>query len=644
MFDPASGNGDHTITYTFTDVNNCTSSDSKTLTVYPSPTVALTPFSAVCNSVPPFPLTGGTPAGGLYSGTGVLPGNIFDPSSGDGPHTITYTYNDANGCTASDQKILEVNPTPVVALAPFAPVCNSVPPFLLTGGTPIGGDYTGTGVLPGNIFDPASGDGPHPITYTVTNIFNCSASDIKTLTVNPTPVVTFSALPPVCISAPPYLLNGGAPAGGQYSGTGVDTPTGIFSPLLAPAGGQITYTVTNAFNCTSFAQQFQQVIPMPTSQGTQTGDTPVCQGDIGSSYTLLNPDPLATSFTWSLTPALAGTVTGTGPACTVDWSPAYSGNALLRFQAISGCGASNLSPGLTILVKPVPVVTLTACNDLKTTKNGKPIVLKGGQPLGITGIYEGTGVHESPAGSGRFVFDPDDIMVFPMASGNPYTITYRYTNSLGCDATATEEIRVFPSNANQPCQVSPLSDVRDGQSYPTFRSGSGANQKCWMAKNLNYGTAISGATVQTDNCTFEKYCQDDVFGQCNQNGGLYQWNELMHYGAAEGDQGLCPPGWHVATKTEWDLLITDNQDVGQAGSYLKDMATASGFHGLTSGLFYLNQTWSFSSGTITGSMFWTSHPVTSVTARANGINSFNPSVSSYNSNTANAFSVRCVKD
>jgi Secretion system C-terminal sorting domain len=71
------------------------------LTVNPVPTVSLGAYSDVCDDTPFFTLTGGTPSGGTYSGTGVA-GGTFDPvAAGAGTHTITYTFTDGLGCSNS---------------------------------------------------------------------------------------------------------------------------------------------------------------------------------------------------------------------------------------------------------------------------------------------------------------------------------------------------------------------------------------------------------------------------------------------------------------------------------------------------------------------------------------------------------------
>jgi hypothetical protein len=79
------------------------------LTVHALPNVTLGSFSPVCVYDPFFTLTGGAPASGIYSGTGVT-ANLFDPSvAGVGTTVITYTYMDGNGCENSAQSLISVD-------------------------------------------------------------------------------------------------------------------------------------------------------------------------------------------------------------------------------------------------------------------------------------------------------------------------------------------------------------------------------------------------------------------------------------------------------------------------------------------------------------------------------------------------------
>ena len=89
-----------TIDVIYTDGNGCTATSAPiTITVNPLPTVSLGALSQVCDYTPTFTLTGGSPSGGTFSGTGVT-GSDFDPATaGLGTHTITYEFTDANGCT-----------------------------------------------------------------------------------------------------------------------------------------------------------------------------------------------------------------------------------------------------------------------------------------------------------------------------------------------------------------------------------------------------------------------------------------------------------------------------------------------------------------------------------------------------------------
>lgn len=91
-----------TYTVISTSSAGCTATSTSTVvTIYSLPTVTQTPISEVCLNEAPISLSGGSPAGGSYSGNGVT-NNTFDPNAaGIGTHTITYSYTDGNGCIGS---------------------------------------------------------------------------------------------------------------------------------------------------------------------------------------------------------------------------------------------------------------------------------------------------------------------------------------------------------------------------------------------------------------------------------------------------------------------------------------------------------------------------------------------------------------
>ncbi|MBK8874427.1 MAG: T9SS type A sorting domain-containing protein [Bacteroidetes bacterium] len=113
-----------------TDGNGCTgTSGSVTVTVKSLPTVSLDPFVDVCSTDAPFVLSGGSPAGGNYSGNGVSSGSFNPATAGIGVHIITYTFNDLNGCSNSATSTIEVTdcgcipPAPITAINGQSGVC-----------------------------------------------------------------------------------------------------------------------------------------------------------------------------------------------------------------------------------------------------------------------------------------------------------------------------------------------------------------------------------------------------------------------------------------------------------------------------------------------------------------------------------------
>jgi uncharacterized protein (TIGR02145 family) len=109
----------------------------------------------------------------------------------------------------------------------------------------------------------------------------------------------------------------------------------------------------------------------------------------------------------------------------------------------------------------------------------------------------------------------------------------------------------------------------DGTIYRTEQIGS----QCWLDRNLNVGSMINADTNQADNAMLEKWCYNNDPVNCGVYGGLYQWNEAMQYDTTEGVQGICPPGWHIPTDTEFQTLMTT---VGNDGNALKALGQGSG--------------------------------------------------------------------
>ncbi len=108
-----------------------------------------------------------------------------------------------------------------------------------------------------------------------------------------------------------------------------------------------------------------------------------------------------------------------------------------------------------------------------------------------------------------------------------------------------------------------------GRTYNTVQIGN----QCWLKENLDVGTMIQESDTAKDNGEIEKYCYNNDTINCDTYGGLYQWNEAMKYTIVEGAQGICPPGWHIPTLTEFQTLSTT---VGGDGNALKAIGQGDG--------------------------------------------------------------------
>jgi hypothetical protein len=559
VFDPAvAGVGNHEITYTYTDPSTgCDASYTRTLSVKDLPTVSFPALSDVCVNAGDVLLNQATPAGGTYSGTGVMNG-VFSPvTAGVGTHTITYYYVDADGCDGTATQTITVNDLPGVSLAQQADICVDGGSVSLTGGSPAGGTYSGSGVSNGT-FDPSvTGVGTFNVVYTYTDGNGCTNSATNTIKVDGLPVVSVPAQGALCLSDAPMMLSGGSPAGGTYSGTGVSG--GMFDPSVAGVGTHvISYSYTNATGCENVATNLVVVNELPDVNvpnfsgvcegaaavdlvgatpigGTWTGTgvsgatfDPTVAGvglhDVTYHYTDLNgcTDSATASISVDTIPNVftmswgQQCVQGAPVDLSVGASPAggsFSGpgvNSGYFYPNIAGVGTHTIVYSYTdgngctgtysrnITVQGLPTVTVSQIPP--SCANDPLIVLSSyGQPFG--GTFSGPGVSSSG-------------LVFVPASAGPGThvLTYTYTNSVGCESSASVQVAVYAA----PSMSFPaLSDVcADAASFSLngMASPPGGTYSGVGVSNNNFDPAIAGVGnhVITYNYTNNNGCSGSV--------------------------------------------------------------------------------------------------------------------------------------
>jgi len=461
---------------------------------------------------------------------------------------------------------------------------------------------------------------------------NPATSNSITMTVNPNLLVSISIVAsanPFCsgssVTFTATLANEGTSPQYQWKVNGTNAGTSIPTYTYNPSNGdQVSCSLTSNLPCTQNNPATSNTVTMIVNTALPAGVTitatpnPFCPGTVVNyTATPINGGP-APSYLWKVN----GTNQGTNSP-NYSYVPLAGDSIRCVITSNLSCVTNNPASSNKIVMStlPAPIVSFTLCFDSITTINAAAFKLKGGVPLG--GVYSGPGVNSSAG-----VFTPSSAGI------GTKTIMYYYQNSFSCvnSKTKTIIVQAAPSfNCGQN-----LTDIRDNKVYPTVQIGT----QCWMQKNLNYGTSMQGTTEQTDNCINEKYCYNDAAANCNLYGGLYQWDELMAYTNTPGSQGLCPPGWHIPTQSEWNTLFTFYQEQALAGKPLQD-SIFNGFRAKESGIVYSNITWKFQGF---ATLYWTSNPYGAIKALSQGMNLQNFSVSDYYSNRSNAFAVRCIKD
>ena len=200
------------------------------------------------------------------------------------------------------------------------------------------------------------------------------------------------------------------------------------------------------------------------------------------------------------------------------------------------------------------------------------------------------------------------------------------------------------------CEYGELTDDRDGQTYKTVKIG----DQWWMAENLNY---------ETDN----SFCFKDSAEYCEKYGRLYTWAAAMDsagtwstngkgccYGSTCSPtfpvRGICPEGWLLPTKSEFETLFTAVGGQSTAGKVLKSQTgwygsgngtNAFGFSALPAGNRFNDGSF-YSDGNY--AYFWSSTEYNSYFAYYIPLHYSYDNAYLRTNDKYLGFSVRCVKD
>ena len=262
--------GDQMIIYSYLD-GGCDLVDTMTVTVVPAPIVDAGVDQEACVDDAAFLIPSGTPSGGVWTvdNGGVIQGNnVFDPAaSGVGVYTLTYTVTDGNGCSNQDSKTIIVHNLPAVEAGPDLSICENPNDIPLSGFNPAGGIWTGIGVTSNGVFNASNtpGLGTYQLFYTYVHpTTGCRNTDSLQITVVANDVADAGADTTVCLNSGAFLLQGGTPSGGSWSGNGVNN-AGYFNPAAAGDGMHvITYTYGSGY-CQTEDTKIIEVLPLPQS-------------------------------------------------------------------------------------------------------------------------------------------------------------------------------------------------------------------------------------------------------------------------------------------------------------------------------------------------------------------------------------------
>lgn len=212
----------------------------------------------------------------------------------------------------------------------------------------------------------------------------------------------------------------------------------------------------------------------------------------------------------------------------------------------------------------VPTVTTTTVSSIANTTatSGGNVISDGGATVSARGVCWSTSHNPTTSnskttngtGTGSFTSS-----LTGLTAGTTYYVRAYATNSAG---TAYGNEVSFTTTLADGSSCGTCRDY-DGNTYSTVQIGT----QCWMKSNLRTTHYADGSSVQY--ASFYYACRYDNLS-ASSYGYKYSGSAAMKNAASSnanpsGVQGVCPNGWHLPSKAEWNQLVNY---VGSQSQYL----------------------------------------------------------------------------
>ncbi len=583
-----------TYTVTVTDANGCTGTTSSVLTVNPLPTPSITGTTTFCQGLNSNLNAGGGYAAYLWN-TGAATQLLNVTTSG----TYTVTVTNVNGCSASTNTLVTVNPLPMPNITGPSAIC-----FGSTATLNAGAGYAGymwnNGAVTQTINTGTAGN----YTVTVTSGAGCSASVSSNLVVNPLPSPAITGITTIC-QGTTTTLDAGPGFSTYLWSNGSSSQT-----ITTGNAGSLTVTVTDANGCSAPASASVTVNALPTP--AITGVNAFCDGDqgvldAGAGYAAYLWNTGAVTRTINVT--TGGTYTVTVTAATgcsgsdnefvtvhLNPSPSISGitsfcqGASTTLDAGSGFSSYQWSNGAntqTIPVSSAGNFTVTVSSAFGCTGTTSAVTSINPLPVpsisGITAICQGTATSfDAGAGYSSYLWSNGAVTqtINPSVQGT-YTVTV--TDANGCSNNTNINLTVNPNpvpvitGTNEFCDGD-NSNINAGAGYVTYVWNNGSSSQIINVNTAGtYSVTVTDANGCTGNTSMAITVHPNPTPVINGGTGICQ-------GASTS---LTVPGSYSSYL--WNTgASTSNISVSTAGNYAVTVTSAFGCIGSASTTMVIN--------------------------------------------------------